>query len=282
MQAAGSTVATLFAIDSLQAEVSFLGVASGDASSNEAIIWTRALDATVPVGSLVTAQVSADPAFGTILAAASGTPSAVKDYTIKFDIKGLVAGTQYYYRFQGPNGETSIQGTFKTAPDAQTAAPVRFAFSGDCDGKMRPYPLTRGFDTLNLDFFSFIGDTEYETASTGSPAVTSTDSATKAQLFSQFSRKYREQFGPVTPGGQNGLQTFFASQGNFTLMDNHELGNKRYMNGGAPAGGAITTDPVNLPTGKGFAGTTADGVDVNTTGTFLNKAAGFQTLEQVY
>jgi len=87
----------------------------------------------------------------------------------------------------------------------------------------------------------------------------------------------------VHVGGQNCLQPFFASQGNYTLYDNHELGNKQYINGGAPSGAAISTDPVNLPTGVGFAGTPDQTqYDVNATGTFMNKAVGFQTLERVY
>jgi phosphodiesterase/alkaline phosphatase D-like protein len=268
--------------------VQFTAVAAGDATTDDAILWTRALDPAVPAGTQITAQLSTDPAFDTINASVSGTPTASTDYTIKFEVAGLTPGTRYYYRFVGPANETSNIGTFKTAANPTDSVPLRFAFSGDCDGKMRPYTLTHDFDSLNLDFFSFIGDTEYETASgsagnNNSPAVTSTTSATKSQLFSQFSTKYREQLLPVNPGGQKGLQTFFASQGNYTLMDNHELGNKQYINGGAPAGAAISTDPINLPSGKGFAGTAAEGMDVTpAAGPFMNKSVGFQTLERVY
>src|SRR6185437_8924676 len=84
----------------------------------------------------------------------------------------------------------------------------------------------------------------------GSPAVHSTGNipnpavltatATHSQLFDDFSRKYREQFLPVNAGGQNCLQPFFAGQGNYTAYDNHELGNKQYINGALP---------VRLPTG---------------------------------
>ena len=53
--------------------------------------------------------------------------------------------------------------------------PVHFAFSGDCDGLIRPYALASQVPAKNLDFFMFDRDTEYETsASIGSPAVTST------------------------------------------------------------------------------------------------------------
>ncbi len=267
-----------------KASVSFLGVAAGDASSQDAILWTRAVDTNAPATVALTAQVATNLSFGSYLSFAVSTDTT-KDYTAKVVAGGLAASTKYYYRFtDGTN--FSIVGTFKTAPATNAAVPVSFAFSGDCDGLIRPYALVSQIPAKNLDFFMFDGDTEYETsASIGSPAVTSTATATKAQLFADFTRKYYQQFLPVNPGGQNCLQPFFAGQGNYTAYDNHELGNKQYINGGAPAGVAISTDPVNLPTGTGFAGRPTDNADTNfsTFATnYINKSAGFQTIQQVY
>ena len=145
----------------------------------------------------------------------------------------------------------------------------------------------------------FDGDTEYETsASIGSPAVHSTGNipdptvtvatATQSQLFDDFSRKYRQQFLPVNIGGQNCLQPFFAGQGNYTAYDNHELGNKQYINGGAPAGGGVgsTTGgpPFDFPTGAGVdARNPVNDVTPNDgTIPFMNESGGFQTLQQVF
>lgn len=79
--------------------------------------------------------------------------------------------------------------------------------------------------------------------------------ATDLQLFTDFLRKYREQFFPVNVGGQNCLQPFFAGQGNYTAYDNHELGNKQYINGGAPAGNGVGSltgmPPFDFMTGAG-------------------------------
>src|SRR5262249_59172410 len=131
---------------------------------------------------------------------------------------------------------------------------------------IRPYALASQIPAKNLDFFMFNGDTEYETsASIGSPAVHSTGnipdpavavaSATGSQLFADFSRKYREQYLPVNAGGQNCLQAFFAGQGNYTAYDNHELGNKQYINGGAPGRPGVRSltgnAPSGFPTGRG-------------------------------
>ena len=263
---------------------SFLGVAAGDASSTDAILWTRCVDTNTPAVVSLTAQISINPAFGTHTDFSVST-DATKDYTAKILATGLSAGTKYYYRFTD-GSVTSGVGTFKTAPALNTAVPISFAFSGDCDGLIRPYALASQLPNKNLDFFMFDGDTEYETsASIGSPAVTSTGTipaptstgATSNQLFADFSRKYREQFLPVNVGGQNCLQTFFAGQGNYTTYDNHELGNKQYINGGAPAGTAVG----DFPTGAGVDARVST-YDVNATGSFINKSGGFQTLQQVF
>ena len=256
-----------------QAEVLYSGVAAGDATDRSAILWTRTEDATTQQGvvSNLTAQVSTDPLFKSNLYFFNAATDPNRDYTLKLDVTGLRSGTRYYYRFQAPDGEVSPVGTFKTAPKKTEKVAVRFGFSGDANGQWRPYGSTKDFNQLNLDYFVFIGDTIYETKSAISPATTD-PFANPTQALADYRRKYREQLEPVIPGGFPGLQTFFASKGNYTLLDNHELGNKQFDQGGAPAGtpagkGVDATDPAN---------------DVNTTGTFINKTDGFKVLEQAY
>jgi phosphodiesterase/alkaline phosphatase D-like protein len=212
---------------------------------------------------------------------------AARDYTARVLATNLSAGTRYFYRFVNAlnpaNG--SPVGVFKTAPDISTPTEVTFGFSGDADGLMRPYALARELPSLGLDFFMWCGDTIYETASLGSPSVTlsgtipapSTNGAAAAQLFNDYSKKYREQFFAVNPGGQACLAPLFAAQGNYTLYDNHELGNRQYINGGAAPGGPVG----DMPSGAGVDARFATN-DVNVTGTFMNKTPGFQILRQVF
>jgi phosphodiesterase/alkaline phosphatase D-like protein len=275
------------------AKIAYSGVAAGDATANSAIIWTRTFDSAIANGTSsatagtngngiktdLTLQLSTDANFTTIPLSFKGTTDASRDYTLKIDATGLDSGKQYYYRFVSPTGEVSSIGTFKTAIDAYTAAPVRFGFSGDVDGKWRPYASTQNFGSLNLDYFEFLGDTIYETVSTGSPAAGSTATSTPETLLLDYRRKYLENLEgttpsgvPTTAGGFQGLQTLYASQGNYTALDNHELGNLQLINGGAPLSLA------NL-TGNGTADTT---LDVNKTGTFINQAATFKALVKAY
>src|SRR5262249_45442653 len=118
-----------------------------------------------------------------------------------------------------------------------------------------------------FDYFIWLGDTIYETASGAgtpdfSPAVSTTP------IISQYWAKYRQQFLPVSTGPYPGLQSFFDSTAHYTLLANHELGNRQFINGGASA-----TAPSN-PVDPSF--------DGNTSGTFMHNPTGFHVLEQAY
>jgi phosphodiesterase/alkaline phosphatase D-like protein len=257
----------------VRAGIAYTGIAAGDATSDSVVVWTRTDDTATQHGIAtdLTVQLSPDSQFRSRVRSFSGTTDVNHDYTLKLPIKGLKSGTRYYYRFQSSDGTFSPVGTFKTAPDESDRVPVRFGFSGDADGQWRPYASTQNFNQLNLDYFVWLGDTIYESKSNLSP-VTADPLANPTQALADYRRKYREQFLPVIAGGFRGLTTFFASQGNYTLLDNHELGNKQFINGGAPVGtpagaGADATNPAN---------------DVNLSGSFINKTPAFQTLVQAY
>jgi alkaline phosphatase D len=263
----------IFAPESTQGSIAYSGVAAGDVTTNSAILWTRTEDAKTKEGIVtnLTAQLSKNPNFKPIYHSFKGVTEPNRDYTLKLDATGLSSNTRYYYRFISPNGFSTQIGRFKTAPTKTDKVAVKFGFSGDADGKWRPYSSTQIIPELNLDYFIFLGDTMYETKSKLSPA-TADPFANSTQALADYRRKYRENLEPVTPGGLSSLQRLYASQGNYTLLDNHELGNKQFINGGAPAG---------TPLGKGVDATKVD-YDVNKTGTFINKTEGFKTLLQAY
>ena len=263
----------IFAPESTQGSIAYSGLAAGDVTTNSAILWTRTEDAKTKEGIVtnLTAQLSKNPNFKPIYHSFKGITEPNRDYTLKLDATGLSSNTRYYYRFISPNGFSTQIGRFKTAPTKTDKVAVKFGFSGDADGKWRPYSSTQIIPELNLDYFIFLGDTMYETKSKLSPA-TADPFANSTQALADYRRKYRENLEPVTPGGLSSLQPLYASQGNYTLLDNHELGNKQFINGGAPAG---------TPLGQGVDATKVD-YDVNKTGTFINKTEGFKTLLQAY
>jgi uncharacterized protein YjiK/phosphodiesterase/alkaline phosphatase D-like protein len=315
------------------ADSPFLGVAAGDADASSAVLWTR-INRTQSVP--VTAQVSTDVSFGGTLIAFAGTTDPTKDFTLKLAATGLTSNTRYFYRFViDATGETSGTGTFKTPPLPNVAASLHFAFSGDNDGLMRPYALANVIPSQQLDFYLNLGDVIYETASNlttsgphngqpwlNSPSVTLSNEsltfdgiprsfipagvpfATQAQLKADYEKKYRENFLPVNVDGQNSLQILHAAQGNYTTWDNHELGNRKYIDGGAPAGGSVGGPTgTDMPTGRGvdaraFTGSNTGGsgninnindaadllsaADLANAGGFMNRALGFQALQSVF
>ena len=254
----------------------FLAVGAGDATTEGATLWTRADQAGNPAAFGVIAEVSTDPNFASVKQFI-GSADPAHDHTVHVRAALLRSGTRYYYRFRAKDLTLSEVGTFVTAPDPSVHAPLRFGFTGDADGLMRPYDATSsvhftppgapGFGTQNFDYFVWLGDTIYETASgqgtpNDSPAVSNTPTIT------EYWRKYREQFVPVSTGPYPGLDTFFISTAHYTLLDNHELGNRQFINGGAAASAPFnTTDP---------------SFDVNTTGAYMHGTAGFKVLAQAY
>ena len=249
------------------------GVAAGEATSTSAVLWTRTENSVTQQGiaAHLSAEVSTDPQFKSNVIAFAGDTDPNRDYTVKLDATGLESGTQYYYRFKTSDGDLSAVGTFKTAPAADQKVGVRFGFSGDTDGQWRPYGSLQDLSSQNLDYFIFLGDTIYETKTDRSPAAADPFTDT-AQALADYQRKYRENLQPVNVGGFPGSQTLYQSQGNYILLDNHELGNKQFINGGAPTG---------TPAGKGVDATDPQ-FDANQTGSYIHNTSGYQALMQAF
>lgn len=263
--------------------VGFNGVAAGDPTSNGVTLWTRTYDASdisrrTPIAQTVTLQVSNEPSFASLIRQVDGVTSATsQDGTIKFQINGLESGSSYYYRFSGLSGATSMIGRFRTAPSPNQAVAVKIGHSGDVDGLMRPYPVTAGIAAENFDVYIFNGDTIYETASFGSAATPATRDAVAGAISQQtlleaYRRKYLENLLPAPGGTFPSLQSFFAGQGMVVSFDNHELGNKAMINGGAPA--LLASTNANGSANLLF--------DVNLTGTYINDTPTFDTLLQAF
>lgn len=262
-----------YLVSAANATVDYTGVGAGDVTDDSVVLWTRTTDTTTfeGVATHLTALISTDPSFKSVPITVAGTTNADRDYTLKLYVSSLKSGRKYYYKFQTDDGVFSPVGTFKTAPAPNQKKSVRFGFSGDADGQWRPYGSTKDFTKLYLDYFVWLGDTIYETSSTISQA-TADPFTNPTQALIDYHRKYREQFEPLTANGFPGLTDFFAAEGHYTLLDNHETGNKQFQAGGAPTGS---------PAGKGVDGTNPSD-DVNTTGIYLNQTDGFKTLIQAY
>src|SRR6266567_9004711 len=79
---------------SADADVAFLGVAAGDATTNDVIVWTRAKDESNPQPTAINVQISIDPTFTSgVTTLLAGTADATTDYTVKTNLAGLQSAT---------------------------------------------------------------------------------------------------------------------------------------------------------------------------------------------
>src|SRR5438067_839167 len=147
------------------------GVTASEVSAGSALLWTRP-DKT----GKVTLDISSDGKFGNA-DDKHKTLSATKanDNTVQITVRGLTAGHAYRYRFHQGTG-TSAVGRFTTAPKANQAKTIKFAYSGDQDaqrakGQSKPFynnfqsfkQMVKENNAFNVNF----GDTIYSDTEVG-------------------------------------------------------------------------------------------------------------------
>ncbi|GAB4079566.1 alkaline phosphatase D family protein [Modestobacter muralis] len=146
------------------------GVASGDPTATEVLLWTRVTP--VP-GALpgsgegprtqVRWEVAEDEAFGRVVRRGTVTTDASRDHTVKVVVNGLVPYTRYWYRFTA-KGATSPVGRTQTAPDEPGRVhALRMAFVSCSNWTGGFFTAYRGIAARDdLDFVLHLGDYLYE------------------------------------------------------------------------------------------------------------------------
>lgn len=251
-------------------------VAAGDPAETSIVLWARATDNGGAAS--LRAEIATDPGFASPVVTRTVTTVAEDDFTGRTTVEGLAPGTRYFYRFCGVACRAEDVGRFVTAPLPNVRAGVRFGFTGDADGRFRPYPAAASIPARDLDFLLFLGDTIYETRATGSPAtidVTPRGGVDQAMAgLRDYQRKYRENILGVGPDGlpsqdgQQGMRPMLQATGSYTLYDNHEVGSRDLQSGGAP------------PIARGS--NAEPDFDVNETGLFNNATPGFRAMEKAF
>lgn len=142
------------------------GVAAGDVSANEAVIWARA-DAPTTLEVMYWPSLDAQDA-----KTVSMSTDAKADLTASTTLSELKPGTRYKYKVWVKTSQTTpprdaLVGEFKTAPEAAQEGPITFAWSGDlggqniCRGRLDGYPIFKHIPGDKLDFFIALGDMIY-------------------------------------------------------------------------------------------------------------------------
>lgn len=149
-----------------------LGVASGDPSPNGTVLWTRLAPKLFEPeggmdGSRVTVQweVADDEQFARVVKRGIATAIPEVGYSVHADVVGLEPDRWYFYRFTLPAGASPV-GRVRTAPAADAATPLRFAFAS-CQHWETGFYTAYGHMAREdrLDLVAFLGDYIYESNS---------------------------------------------------------------------------------------------------------------------
>ena len=212
------------------------GVASGDPLVDRVIVWTRVTPQTSRKRVRVRVEVASGEKFKSLVHSSSEIATAESDYTVKVDIKGLLAGTVYYYRFRSGENISAV-GRTKTLPRGDVDSVKLAVFS--CAN----YPISRGgyfnvyghaAKTTDLDAVVHLGDYIYEY---GKEPGSGADGSEEAERdLPQYSDReiltlddYRKRYALYRTDPQ--LQALHAAHPFITVWDDHEIANDAYAGG---------------------------------------------------
>jgi alkaline phosphatase D len=180
------------------------GIASGDVTDTQAVIWTRTSSpATVRI------EYGTSQALGAVWPVATPTTPDT-DLTAKVDLRNLRPNTRYFYRVvadEGAGRGNSLVGSFQTAPTASESAEVTFAWSADMSERFKPLTIFDAIRSRDPAFFLLLGDTLY--------ADIDCDART-LDVYRACSRRNRED---------EAFQRFARATSIDAVWDDHEVAN---------------------------------------------------------
>jgi len=146
------------------------GVASGDPTATDVLLWTRVtpVPEAVPGSGIGPAcrvewELAADEEFSDVLRSGTATTDARRDHTLKVVISGLTPYTRYWYRFRY-RGAVSPVGRTQTSPDEPGVThALRLAFVSCSNYTGGFFTAYRGLAARDdLDAVLHLGDYVYE------------------------------------------------------------------------------------------------------------------------
>jgi alkaline phosphatase D len=216
------------------------GVASGDPTATEVLLWTRVTpDPTAVPGSglgrstLVQWEVATDEDFRQVVRRGRVFSDAASDHTVKVVVDGLQPYTRYAYRFRAL-GQTSPVGRTQTSPDEPgTTHALRFAFVSCSNYTGGYFTAYRGLAARDdLDLVLHLGDYVYEYGNAedryGPAALAGTrDHQPDTETVSLQDYRVRHALYKTDPD----LQAAHARHPWVVIFDDHEITNDAYATG---------------------------------------------------
>lgn len=204
------------------------GVASGDPTQTQVIIWTRVT--TNQQQAEVSWQVSTDADFSRTVAAGMVLTDADSDYTVKVDVDSLQAGTEYFYRFNAFEVQ-SITGRTRTLPSGDVASFKMgvCSCSNYPSGYFNAYAAMSALD--DLDIVVHLGDYIYEYDADGYASQNAEAMGRISEPMHEVTRlnDFRRRHGQYKADAS--LQALHAKHPFILSWDDHEVSNDAWANG---------------------------------------------------
>ncbi|MFC4818450.1 alkaline phosphatase D family protein [Flavobacterium sp. GCM10023249] len=203
------------------------GVASGDPTTTNVILWTRVTpknDAVIPVAW----KVALDPKMQQVVQNGTFITNDSRDYTVKVDVTGLQPGKTYYYTFTAL-GVTSPTGRTRTVP-TQNIEQLRFAVVS-CSNYQNGYfnVYDRLAERNDIDAVIHLGDYiyEYEQGGFGYSEAIGRGHEPQNEIITLDDYRVRHSFYKL----DNALRRVHQQHPFIVVWDDHEFANDAYVSG---------------------------------------------------
>ncbi|EGQ8957594.1 alkaline phosphatase [Vibrio parahaemolyticus] len=207
------------------------GVASGDPTQTQVIIWTRVTTAASYVD--VSWQVASDIEFLNVVQSGVFTTDTGRDFTVKVDVQNLNANSQYYYRFMVGEMMSEV-GQTQTLPEdgVEKASMAVVSCANYPAGYFHVYrEILNQHEQSPFDVVLHLGDYIYEY---GAGGYASEDAAALGREPSKGTEcitldDYRKRYAQYRQDAD--LQALHAKLPMIAVWDDHELANDTWKNG---------------------------------------------------
>ncbi|EGR3132357.1 alkaline phosphatase D family protein [Vibrio parahaemolyticus] len=207
------------------------GVASGDPTQTQVIIWTRVTTAASYVD--VSWQVASDIEFLNVVQSGVFTTDTGRDFTVKVDVQNLNANSQYYYRFMVGEMMSEV-GQTQTLPEdgVEKASMAVVSCANYPAGYFHVYrEILNQHEQSPFDVVLHLGDYIYEY---GTGGYASEDAAALGREPSKGAEcitldDYRKRYAQYRQDAD--LQALHAKLPMIAVWDDHELANDTWKNG---------------------------------------------------
>ena len=193
-----------------------LGIASGQPTPSDMVLWTRLTGADLPDQVEVTWELARDEAFTQIAARGVEIAQAAWAHSVHAEPNGLEPGRRYWYRFTAL-GQQSTAGRTATAPASNANATLSFAIASCQRWDAGHFAAWRHMAQEDLDVIMFLGDYIYEYSSR--PDAIRRHEGTVANTLDSYRARY------ATYKSDPALQAAHASAPWLMVWDDHEVDN---------------------------------------------------------